>query len=100
MSADDNQSRERTRSALTSLATVGATVAAAGVGALIAPIILPIAWFAISVGLIAHLFGMIGVARLLQSRGYAPPAWQTAGYWLCWALIAGIVAYGLWLLAR
>ena len=87
--------QERTRSALTTLSAIGAAVAGAGVGSLLGTDIRPLAWWIFAIGVVVHLVGMVGVRNLLASRGYAPPAWQRAAYWLCWAAVAIIVAYGL-----
>lgn len=95
MIAAFDQARERTRSALMTLSTIGAAVAGAGTGALLASSLRPLAWIIVAVGLIAHLFGMVGVRRVLSTSGYVPPSWQRAAYWLCWAAIAAISAYAL-----
>ena len=91
---------ERSRSALTTLSAVGAALAGAGVGALLGTELKPLAWWIFTIGIIAHLVGMVGVRRVLASAGYRPPAWEVAAYWLCWAAIAAITAYGLVELAR
>ena len=95
-----NPSLERSRSALTSLSAVGAALAGAGVGALLGSEIKPVAWWILAIGILAHLVGIIGVRRVLASSGYQPPAWQVAAYWLCWASIAAITAFGLMELVR
>lgn len=93
MTADP--SRERARSALTTLSTVGATLAGAGVGALLGAELRPIAWWILAIGILAHLVGMVGIRHLVAAGGYQPPSWQLAAYWLCWVAIAAIIAYGL-----
>ena len=90
-----DRSQERTRSALTTLSVVGAAVAGAGVGSLLGSDIRPLAWWIFAIGLLAHLVGMVGVRNLLASGGYAPPAWQKAAYWLCWAAVGIVIIYGL-----
>lgn len=87
---------ERTRSALTTLSVVGASVAGAGLGALLGAGLRPVAWWIFAIGLIAHLVGMVGIRNLLAQGGYEPPAWQRAAYWLCWAAVGTVVAYGLY----
>ena len=89
---DLDQKAERSRSALTTLSTVGAAMAGAAVGALLEPALRPIAWIVLAVGLASHLFGMIGVRRLLTKGGYQAPFWQKAAFWLCWIAIAVAVA--------
>ena len=93
MTLDPGQ--ERTRSALTTLSVVGAAVAGAGVGSLLGADLRSLAWWVFAVGLLAHLVGMVGIRNFLAAGGYAPPAWQKAAYWLCWAAVGIVVAYGL-----
>ena len=95
-----NPSRERSRSALTSLSAVGAALAGAGVGALLGTELRSLAWWILAIGILAHLVGMVGVRRVLAAAGYHPPAWQVTAYWLCWAAIAAITAFGLMELVR
>lgn len=90
-----DRSQERTRSALTTLSVVGAAVAGAGVGALLGADLRPLAWWIFAAGLIAHLVGMVGIRNFLAAGGYFPPPWQKAAYWLCWAAVGIVVAYGL-----
>ena len=92
---ETSQAFERARSALTTLSTVGAAIAGAGVGALLGPALAPIAWWVVGVGLLSHLVGMVGVRRLLTSKGYQVPAWQRVAYWLCWVAVAAIVLFAL-----
>ena len=75
-----DEAQERRRRALNMLSSIGAALARA------APFIL-------AVGLIAHLYGMVGSRRLLGETGLAPALWEQAGYWVCWILIAGVLAY-------
>ena len=96
MTLDLDLSIERTRSALSTLSTVGAPVAGAAVGALIAPALRPIVWIVLAVGLASHLIGMVGVRRFLAGRGYHAPARQHAAYWLCWAAIGALLLFLLW----
>ena len=90
-----DRSQESTRSALTTLSVVGAAVAGAGVGSLLGADLRPLAWWIFAVGLLAHLVGMVGIRKFLAAGGYVPPAWQKAAYWLCWAAVGIVVAYGL-----
>ena len=92
MTSDPSQ--ERARSALTTLSVVGAAVAGAGVGSLLGSDIRPFAWWIFTIGLLAHLVGMVGVRNLLACGGFTPPAWQKAAYWLCWAAVGFIIVYG------
>jgi hypothetical protein len=90
---------ERRRSALATVATVGATIAGTGFGALLAQKLVSVAWALLAAGMVIHLFGMIGTRRLLSSSEYRPGAWEQLGYRACWAVIAVIAAYVIWLLA-
>lgn len=91
---------ERSRSALTTLSAVGTAFAGAGVGALLGTALRPLAWWIFAIGIFVHLAGMVGVRRVLAASGYHPPAWQFAAYWLCWAAITAITAFGLMELVR
>ena len=84
---------ERTRSALSTLSTVGAAIAGTAVGALLATALLPMVWVVLGVGLAAHLVGMVGMRRFLARKGYDAPPWQRAAYWLCWLAIAAVIAW-------
>ena len=93
MSLPPDVLHERRRAALAMQSSVGAAVAGAGVGALLAPIIGPAAWLILGVGLLVHIFGMVGTRRFLARGGYTPSRWEQAGYWLCWAIILALLAY-------
>lgn len=70
----------------------GALVLGAGLGALFPQ------WFARAAGamalagLVAHAWGMWDKHRLEGQAGTANQPWATALYWLCWLLLAGVVA--------
>ena len=44
------------------------------------------------VGLMLHAFGMWDKHRLESSMTTTNPAWVVALYWICWALLAALVA--------
>lgn len=83
----------RARAALGSLSAVGAAIAGFGVGVLFAGRMAALAWPATIIGIVVHLFGMIGTVRLFSREGYRPSALEWSGYWLCWAIVAGLLAY-------
>ena len=84
---------DRTLAALGSLSSIGAAVAGLGVGILFARQLAPLAWPALAVGMIVHLYGMIGGMRVRGRHGYRPGSLETAGYWACWAIVAGLLVY-------
>ena len=84
---------DRARAALTSLSAVGAAVGGFGVGVLFAKPLAATAWPALTIGLAAHLFGMIGLMRLQATAGYQPSSTERFGYWLCWAIITALLVY-------
>ena len=43
-----------------------------------------------------HLFGMVGVRRVVARTGYRPVGWEQAGYWLCWAVILVFGVLVIW----
>jgi len=87
------EAEERRRRALNMLSSIGAALAGIGVGIYLAAPLARAAPFILAVGLIAHLYGMVGSRRLLGETGLAPALWEQAGYWVCWILIAGVLAY-------
>ena len=89
---------ERRRAALTTIAVLGATIAGIGFGALLGSRLANVAWGLLALGIVIHLFGMVGNRRLLSRSGYVPGAWERVGYWACWAVIAAIAAYIVWAL--
>lgn len=94
-----DQGSERTRSALSTLSTVGAAIAGAAVGALIATAILPLVWVVLGVGVAGHLVGMVGMRRFLVRGGYDAPVWQRAAYWICWLAIAAVIVWAIFRLS-
>lgn len=91
---DDKALRRQGASML--LSATGALVAGLGLGALLAEILRPAAVPILLAGLAAHLVGMIGSRRLKVESGYRYAGWETAAYWLCWALIALTLGYAAW----
>lgn len=89
-----DENSERTRRALTMLSSVGAALAGVGVGAYLAESLSRVALIIFAVGLVVHLFGMVGARRAVKTSQYTPAAWEQAGYWLCWALVVAAIGYG------
>ena len=89
-----NVTADRAGATLASLSAIGAAVAGFGVGVLLAADLKPLAWPAVVVGVAVHLFGMVGTMRTRTAGGYAPTVAEKAGYWLCWAIIVALLAYG------
>jgi hypothetical protein len=90
---------ERRRARLSLVSTLGAALAGGGLGVLLAVPLAAIAWPAVVIGLAVHVVGMWATQRVLSSKGYQPSRGETAGYWLCWVLIVGLLGYaGLGLL--
>ncbi len=86
-------SLDSARAALRSLSAVGAAVGGFGAGVLFAGSLGALAWPAMIIGITVHLFGMIGAMRLQSASGYMPSPVERVGYWLCWAIIAALMAY-------
>ena len=85
--------QDRARAALASLSAVGAALAGFGVGVIFAEPLGPLGWPALAVGVVIHLFGMIGIMRLQSAKDYQPSALEKVGYWACWAVILALLAY-------
>ena len=88
-----NRGRDRSRAALASLSAIGAAIAGLGVGVIFAEPLGSIAWPAAAAGIAIHLFGMVGTMRLQSAESYVPSPIERIGYWLCWAIIAALLAY-------
>lgn len=72
---------------------VGALVLGVGLGALFPQWFTPAAGVIALAGVITHAFGMWDKHRLEgQAHAVAVP-WVTALYWVCWLLLAGVVAF-------
>ena len=73
--------------------SAGALVLGVGLGALFPQ------WFASAAGsialagVIAHAFGMWDKHRLEGKVSPASEPWVTTVYWICWLLLAGVVAF-------
>ena len=71
---------------------VGALVLGVGLGALFPQWFGPAAGLITVVGLSLHAFGMWDKHRL-EALGHAHnPSWVVALYWVCWLLLAGVLA--------
>jgi hypothetical protein len=75
------------------LGGVGAAILGAGVALVFRYVLAPLAVPLLLVGLVAHGLGMWGKHRLDASGSTAMPPWTLWAYWVCWALIAGLVVY-------
>ena len=75
-------------------------MAGIALGVILSSALRPIAWPMLAAGIGIHLFGMVGIRRLLSSTGYRPGVVEQAGYWLCWTIIAAVLLYGAWALIR
>ena len=95
MHYDDAEGRQN---AAMLLSTTGAAIAGAGFGLLFSRLLQPYGAAILSVGIIAHLVGMIARRRAQTSQGYLRARWETTSYWICWGLIVlllGYIALGL-----
>lgn len=72
---------------------VGALVLGVGLGALFPRWFAPAAGAIVLAGVITHAFGMWDRHRLESQAHAAPEPWVTALYWVCWLLLAGVIAF-------
>lgn len=76
------------------LSVSGAAVAGAGAALLLERWLSAVAMPLLVVGVLAHGLGML-LRRRLEQRTLVPrAAWEEPVYWLCWVILAGILAYG------
>jgi hypothetical protein len=73
--------------------SIGALVLGIGLGGLFAPWIGPAAGVVVLAGVITHAFGMWDKHRLEAKTGVEGGRWVVALYWICWLLLAGLVAF-------
>ena len=71
---------------------VGALVRGIGIGSLFPEWFGGVAGLITIVGLMLHAFGMWDKHRFERSLVTTNPAWVVALYWICWALLAAVVA--------
>lgn len=85
--------RDRSRKAEI-LSTSGAAIAGAGGALLLERWLSSVALPLLVVGVLAHGIGML-LRRRLELRDLVQrAAWEEPVYWLCWLILAGILAYG------
>jgi hypothetical protein len=72
---------------------VGALVVGVGVGALFEQWLAPAAGVIALAGVVAHAFGMWDKHRLERQAEAPSEPWVTVLYWVCWLLLAGVVAF-------
>ena len=70
----------------------GALVLGVGLGALLARSIGTIAGPITVLGIAMHAFGMWDKHRLEAQSGVQNPTWIVALYWVCWLLLAALLA--------
>ena len=93
MTTDARANLQTRRNALGSLSSIGAGVAGVGGGILFARHLTFALWPLLVVGVVVHLYGMVGLHRLGREEGRNPTTFETVGYRLCWAAIAMLVIY-------
>jgi hypothetical protein len=72
---------------------IGALVLGTGLGALFATWLAPAAVAMLAAGLLLHAWGMYDKHRLERGSDAASVPYATALYWICWVLLAVVVAY-------
>jgi hypothetical protein len=72
---------------------VGALVLGIGLGALFASWLAPAAGLITVTGVLLHAFGMWDKHRLEDRGGTENPRWVVMAYWVCWLLLAGVLAF-------
>lgn len=75
------------------LATLGAAVLGAGVALLLQRWLVRFAVPILIVGLAIHAWGMFQKRRAESAGNVRRAPWESALYWMCWASLAGLIAY-------
>ena len=75
------------------LSTTGAVVLGAGLGLLFSRWLSAFASALFVAGACVHGYGMYARHRLDTSRNVLRARWEEPVYWLCWLLLAGLLAY-------
>jgi hypothetical protein len=70
---------------------VGAVVLGIGVGVIASGVLRGLGLYLLLAGVLAHGWGMYAKHRAESLSGAAAPGWHAALYWLCWAILAGLV---------
>ncbi len=75
------------------LGGVGAGILGAGISLLFAHWLQPFAIPALMVGVAAHGWAMYAKGTLERQAIVRRPKWSVAAEWLCWLMLAGLIAY-------
>lgn len=83
----------RQQNAAMLLSTTGAALGGVGLGVLVSELLDGSGIAILLVGVLAHGVGMLGNRRAQRSGGYTYSRMELAAYWICWAMIAIVIAY-------
>lgn len=72
---------------------LGAGILGLGIGVLGADYLHGVGLPTLVLGLLLHAWGMADKHRLEAQAGVPDVWWSTVLYWICWVLLAGLVAY-------
>lgn len=75
------------------MGALGAAILGAGVALLFQEWLLPYAVPAVLVGMAAHGWAMFAKRRLERQAQVLQPAWERVAYWICWAMLIGLLGY-------
>jgi hypothetical protein len=70
---------------------VGAVVLGMGIGVIASGVLHGLGLYLLLAGILAHGWGMYAKHRADGLSGDPAPWWHAALYWLCWAVLAGLV---------
>lgn len=88
---DDTAMRQQNAAML--LSTTGAAFGGVGVGVLLSDFLSDLGIAILFIGLLAHGVGMLGRRRAQRAQGHDYSLAELGAYWLCWVLIAIVLAY-------
>jgi hypothetical protein len=72
---------------------LGALVLGVGLGVFFAERLASLAIPSLIIGAISHAWGMFDKSRIEKAANQPSLCWETALYWLCWSLLAGMAIF-------
>jgi len=91
---------QRRETVETTISAFGAGFVGLGVGLVLGIRAVGFGWPILLGGIALHSLGMVFLHRRRQGHGDGQPAWLEYAYWLCWVVLALVIALVAWLALR